>query len=178
MAVDMFLKLDTVDGESTDSVHEGEIDILSWSFAAHQTGTSNTGGGSGAGRVSIQDLTVTKKTDKSLADAVFALLQRRNRVKTAHITVRKAGGDALEYLIVSMGDILADGLPDHGQRRAGPAGRAGHAQFQACRAHLRAPAQRRHRRPGHRQGLGRQHQQGVDARAPMIASEMAGLPLL
>ena len=46
MAVDMFLKIATVDGESTDSVHSGEIDLLSWSFAANQTGTSNTGGGS------------------------------------------------------------------------------------------------------------------------------------
>jgi type VI secretion system secreted protein Hcp len=113
MAVDMFLKLATVDGESTDSVHAGEIDILSWSFAAHQTGTSNTGGGSGAGRVSIQDLTITKKVDKS-SPMLFLLCCSGKMIESAFITVRKAGGDALEYLIVSMEDILVTGFQTTG----------------------------------------------------------------
>jgi hypothetical protein len=33
MAVDMFIKIDTVDGEAHDSKHKKEIDVLSWSWA-------------------------------------------------------------------------------------------------------------------------------------------------
>ena len=39
MAVDVFLKLGDVKGESKDSKHEGEIDVLSWSWGVSQTGT-------------------------------------------------------------------------------------------------------------------------------------------
>lgn len=113
MAVDMFIKLDTVEGECTDSVHTGEIDLLSWSFAANQTGTSNTGGGSGAGRVSIQDLTLTKKVDKS-SPTLFALCCSGQHLETADLTVRKAGGEALEYLVVKMEHVLITGFQTTG----------------------------------------------------------------
>ena len=46
--VDMFLKIDTVKGESKDSKHAGEIDILEFSFGVAQQGVAHTGGGSGA----------------------------------------------------------------------------------------------------------------------------------
>ena len=49
MAVDVFLKLGDVKGESKDSKHEGEIDVLSWSWGISQTGLGSMGGGSGAG---------------------------------------------------------------------------------------------------------------------------------
>jgi len=113
MAIDMFLKLATVDGESTDSVHSGEIDLLSWSFAAHQTGTSNTGGGAGAGRVAIQDLTLTKKVDKS-SPTLFALCCSGAHLDDGTLTVRKAGGEALEYLIIKMEHILITGCQTTG----------------------------------------------------------------
>lgn len=113
MAVDMFLKLATVNGESTDSKHAEEIDLLSWSFAAHQTGTSNTGGGSGAGRVSIQDLTLTKKVDKA-SPILFALCCSGQHLESGALTVRKAGGDALEYLIVKMEHVLITGVQTTG----------------------------------------------------------------
>ncbi|MCP6726322.1 type VI secretion system tube protein Hcp, partial [Klebsiella pneumoniae] len=51
-AVDMFLKLDGVTGESQDSKHKGEIHIESFSWGMNQTGASGSGGGGGAGKVS------------------------------------------------------------------------------------------------------------------------------
>ena len=45
MAVDVFLKLGDVKGESKDSKHEGEIDVLSWSWGVAQTGIGSMGGG-------------------------------------------------------------------------------------------------------------------------------------
>ena len=37
MAVDMFLKLDDVKGESKDSKHKEEMDVLAWSWGASQS---------------------------------------------------------------------------------------------------------------------------------------------
>ena len=47
MAVDYFLKIDGIVGESKDSKHRGEIDLMSWSWGASQTGSSSAGGGEG-----------------------------------------------------------------------------------------------------------------------------------
>ena len=48
-AVDYFLKIEGVDGESNDSKHKNEIEILSFSWGATNTGTTAHGGGGGAG---------------------------------------------------------------------------------------------------------------------------------
>ena len=45
MAVDMFLKVDDLKGESVDSKHKGEIDVLSWSWNMSQSGTTHLGSG-------------------------------------------------------------------------------------------------------------------------------------
>ena len=47
MAVDMFLDMDGIKGESIDSKHKDTIDVLSWSWGMSQTGTTHLGGGEG-----------------------------------------------------------------------------------------------------------------------------------
>ena len=39
MAVDVFLKIKGIPGESADSKHKNEIDVLSYSWGISQTGT-------------------------------------------------------------------------------------------------------------------------------------------
>ena len=89
MAVDIFLKLGSVQGESLDSVHKNEIDVLSWSWGMSQSGTMHLGTGGGGGKVSVQDLSITKYT-----------------YPTATLTVRKAGKTPLEYYIIVMTNVL------------------------------------------------------------------------
>jgi type VI secretion system secreted protein Hcp len=113
MAVDMFLKLAAIDGESTDDKHKGSIDILSWSFAANQTGSAASGGGAGSGRVSIQDLTITKKVDKS-SPLLFQHCCDGTHITDGKLTVRKAGGEALEYMKVFMEKIYVTGYQTTG----------------------------------------------------------------
>jgi len=64
-AVDMFLKIDSIDGESKDANHDKWIDILTMDWGATNPGTSQTGGGGGAGKVSVQDFNFAKEVDKS-----------------------------------------------------------------------------------------------------------------
>src|SRR6185503_5261492 len=100
MAVDMFIKIGDIKGESVDDKHKGEIDVLSWSWGASQTGSAGIGGGGGAGKVQIQDLTITKYIDKA-SPTLFTMCCSGKHLGTANLTVRKAGGTALEYLKIT-----------------------------------------------------------------------------
>ncbi|EPC4310549.1 type VI secretion system tube protein Hcp, partial [Cronobacter sakazakii] len=51
MAIDMFLKVEGVTGESKDANHSSWIDVLSFNWGAAQPGNMAVGGGGGAGKV-------------------------------------------------------------------------------------------------------------------------------
>ena len=113
MAVDMFLKLDDVKGESVDSKHAGEIDVLAWSWGMSQAGTTHMGAGGGAGKVNVQDLSFTKYIDKSSPDLQLACCNGKH-YKQAVLTVRKAGENPLEYLKITLKEIIVSGVSTGG----------------------------------------------------------------
>ncbi len=43
MAVDIFMQIEKVNGESADSKFKGAIEVLSWSWGLTQSGTTHTG---------------------------------------------------------------------------------------------------------------------------------------
>jgi len=65
MAVDYFLKLEGIDGESADSNHKNEIQIMSWSWGASQVSSVSGTGGSGAGKADLSDFSIMAYFDKS-----------------------------------------------------------------------------------------------------------------
>jgi type VI secretion system secreted protein Hcp len=105
MAVDMFLKIDDVAGESKDSKHAGSIDVLSWSWDLTNAGNAHIGGGAGAGKVNVHNLNVTKYVDKGSTVLALACCNGKH-FKQALLTVRKAGDKPLEYLKIKMEDVL------------------------------------------------------------------------
>ncbi len=105
MAVDMFLNLDGVKGESKDATHKDTIDVLAWSFGASNSGTAHLGGGAGAGKANFQDISCTKYIDKSSPDLMLACANGKHFTK-AVLTCRKAGEKPLEYLIITMEDVM------------------------------------------------------------------------
>src|SRR5262245_15246824 len=108
MAVDMFLKLEGIKGESKKDGHKDEIDIYSYSWGLSQTGTFGTGGGGGAGKVNVHDISVTKQCDKSTASLMLHCCNGKH-IKSGVITVRKAGEKPLEYYIIKLTDVLVTG---------------------------------------------------------------------
>ena len=116
-AVDMFLKLDGVDGESQDHKHKGEIHIESFSFGAHQMGTGHAGGGSGAGKVVITDINVTKLVDKA-SPKLFLYCANGKHIPSGLLTVRKAGETPVEYLKIKLTDVLVSSFQDAGHGNA------------------------------------------------------------
>lgn len=105
MAVDMFIKIDGIKGESKDKSHTEEIDVLAWSWGLSQSGTFHAGGGGGAGKVNIQDLSFTKWVDKSSPELMLACSNGKH-IKEATLTIRKAGEKPLEYLVIKLEKLL------------------------------------------------------------------------
>jgi type VI secretion system secreted protein Hcp len=104
-ANDYFLKLAGIIGESSDSKHKGEIDVLSFSFGESQTGTHAAGGGGGAGKVQMTDFSFTARTSKASPQLFLHCAQGRH-IKEAILTVRKAGKAQQEYLKLKLTDVL------------------------------------------------------------------------
>jgi type VI secretion system secreted protein Hcp len=105
MAVDMFLKIAAIKGESKDAKHKDEIEVLSWSWGMSQSGSAHFGSGAGAGKVSVQDLNVTKYVDKS-SHILAGNCCKGTHMKEATLFVRKAGDKPLEYLKITMTDCM------------------------------------------------------------------------
>ncbi len=110
MAVDMFLKFGSIDGDSQVSGHEDEIEVLGWSWGAHQSGTMHTGRGGGSGKVAVQDMTINKWVDQATPN-LWKLCCNGKHEDEAILTIRKAGGDdPVEYLVITLEDVLISDL--------------------------------------------------------------------
>jgi type VI secretion system secreted protein Hcp len=103
--VDYFLKIDGVQGESTDSKHKGEIELESFSWGETNSGGQGHGGGGGAGKVSVQDLHFVMKLNKASPKLLLACALGQH-LKSAVLTGRKAGKEQQEFLVYKFTDLL------------------------------------------------------------------------
>jgi type VI secretion system secreted protein Hcp len=104
-AVDYFLKIDGVDGESQDSKHKSEIHLESWAWGEVQQGANAADGGGGAGKVAMQDFHFVMKVNKASPKLMLACATGEH-IKKAILTCRKAGKEQQEYLKVTIEDLL------------------------------------------------------------------------
>lgn len=93
MAIDAFLKIGQLKGESQDSKHPDWIDVLSFSWGMLNNSTGHMGSGSGGGKGEVQDFHFTKTIDTSSADIAKNLLNGKH-FDNATFEIRKAGGDS------------------------------------------------------------------------------------
>ena len=108
MSGDMFLKLGDIKGESKVDGHAGEIEIMSWSWGATQSGSTRGISGLTAGKVNVQDLTFTKLLDTSTPNHIGAVCSGQSH-PTAVLICEKSSGNGkkpVQYLKISMKDVL------------------------------------------------------------------------
>ena len=103
--VDLFLKVDGIEGESPDQSHKNEIQLLSYSFGATQPGSAGLGGGAGVGKVQLHDFHFTKHTDKA-SPKLFAACASGKHTPSVILTCRKAGGSQQEYMKVTFSEVI------------------------------------------------------------------------
>jgi type VI secretion system secreted protein Hcp len=105
MAVDMFIKIGDIKGESLDDAHKNEIDVLAWSWGMSNSGTTHMGGGGGSGKANIQDLSFTKYIDLS-SPKLQKACDVSQHFPEAKLVVRKGGTKPLEYVTITMTECL------------------------------------------------------------------------
>ena len=113
MAVDMFLELDGIPGESKDTTHKGLIDILSWSWGMSQSGSFHMGGGGGAGKVNVNDISFTKWVDKASPELMLKCCNGTH-IPKGKLIVRKAGENPVEYLVINFEKLLVSSISTGG----------------------------------------------------------------
>jgi type VI secretion system secreted protein Hcp len=113
MAQDIFLKINGIDGESTDATHKDEIDVLSWSWSVTQQSNMHVGSGGGAGRATVDDLSFVHYIDRATPNLTQYCLTGKH-IDEAKLVVRKAGGNPLEYIKFTMNDVLVTAVEPSG----------------------------------------------------------------
>jgi len=113
MALDMFIRIDGLAGESLDKTHRGEIDVLAWRWGISNAGSAHTGGGAGSGKADVHDLSFTKWVDKSTPDLLLSACSGRHW-NEARLTVRKSGETPLEYLVITLREVLVTSVDTGG----------------------------------------------------------------
>jgi type VI secretion system secreted protein Hcp len=106
VAVDYFLKIDGVPGESSDAKHKGEIQLDSFGWGETSPGGAGPGGGVGAGKVQMQDLVVTMAVSKASPKLMLACATGKHH-KEAVLTARRAAGKAQqEFLVFKFKEVV------------------------------------------------------------------------
>jgi type VI secretion system secreted protein Hcp len=100
MAVDMFLKIEGIKGN-----REGAIEVLSFSWGLSQPGATAPGGGGGAGKVNVHDISITKAVEVSSAELMQACCSGQH-FKKAELSVRSADKKEQTFYIIKLSDCL------------------------------------------------------------------------
>lgn len=121
MAFDIFLKIDGIDGESTDDKHKNEIAILSyaWGEEAQTTPPGGAGGaGGGAGKLVMRDFHFSMLVS-SASPKLFLACAKGEHFRNAVLAVRRAESSAAEFLKWQFTDVLISSYQTSGDGATG-----------------------------------------------------------
>mgnify|MGYP003582556492 FL=1 len=113
MSQDIFLKINGIEGESQDGSHKNEIEVLSYNWNMFQEASMHAGSGGGSGKATVEDLEFDHYVDRASPNLMKYCLTGKH-VSEAMLTVRKAGGSPLEYLKLTMSDVIITGVRPSG----------------------------------------------------------------
>jgi len=105
MAVDFFLKLDGIEGESVDDKFKNQIRILSWSWGASSVSSVSGTGGSGAGKADLSNFQVMCDFDKA-TPKFFKSIGEGTHIKTGTMSAVKSGAKGKPYLKVDFKELF------------------------------------------------------------------------
>lgn len=111
-ALEIFLKVDGIEGDSVDDVHKGEIDVLSFEWGATNSGSMHSGGGGGIGQTLVEDLTIIKRIDKASANLLYSLCTGQH-ISEAVLYLRRPlydkAGSKQDFLVLRLSQVLVTG---------------------------------------------------------------------
>lgn len=119
MAALMFVLIDGIKGESSDALHPGWIDAISFTHSIAVPIITSGGGGSAAGRPQ-EIFSFTKQTD-SVSPLLYVMCSTGKHIKTVTIDFMQVTNDVQsKYMSVQMNDVILSGITTSGDVQ-GPA---------------------------------------------------------
>ncbi|MBW2740233.1 MAG: type VI secretion system tube protein Hcp [Deltaproteobacteria bacterium] len=120
MAFDAFLKIDGIDGESTDDAHADWIEVLSYSTGVSQTasGSASSGGGASSERADFQDFSIVKALDKASPKLSLACADGTH-ISEVVLELCRAGGQKLKYMEYKLTDCIVSSSRTGGSSQGG-----------------------------------------------------------
>jgi type VI secretion system secreted protein Hcp len=109
MAIDVYLQIDGIKGESMDDKHKDWIECksVSWSVTQPKSATASTGGGHTAERVEMSDITITKLADLATPILLQTCAAGKTIPKAKLEFMRADGnGDRVKYFEVQLENVL------------------------------------------------------------------------
>jgi type VI secretion system secreted protein Hcp len=101
---DCFLEIDGITGESQDSGHPDEIDVLRFGWGESQHAPVQSGLGAGVGQVRVEDLEVTAVSSKASPRLMVACASGRH-IATARLTCRMPRLVDAQFLVITLSNV-------------------------------------------------------------------------
>lgn len=105
MAVDYFLKIEGIEGDSQDDAHKNEIELISYDWTETQSGSFAQGGGGGAGKVKMENFEFIMYSSKA-SPKLMLFCANGKHIKSAVLTCRKAGEGQHDFYSITMSDVI------------------------------------------------------------------------
>ena len=113
MATSIFVRMDSIKGESRERGHEDEIEALSWSWgisnATIATGPGRGGGSGRAGRPTFSEFTFVHRIDAA-SPLLMTACAIGQHIRKARVTVRKAGERQNDFLVIDLSEVMVSGV--------------------------------------------------------------------
>jgi type VI secretion system secreted protein Hcp len=113
VAVDAFLKIEGVDGESLQSKHVDWINVLSYSFGIAHIGLGGGGSGGAAGRAEASDFSFMHAYDKA-SPVLFTKCAQGAHIPSAQLDVVTAGKEQLTFLTAKFENVFISSVQPSG----------------------------------------------------------------
>ncbi len=113
MAVDFFLQITGIAGESRDAKHKDWIDVLAWSWGASNAGSPVSGSGAGAGKAAFSDFNFMHSVDKA-SPRLFLACASGEHIKQAKLVALREGKEQQEFLTYTFSDVLVTSVQTSG----------------------------------------------------------------
>ena len=115
MAFDAFIKIDGIEGESTDEKHAGWIEVTSYNTGLSQTvsSTASSAGGASAERADFQDFSITKQIDKASPKLAVACADGTH-ISSIVVELCRSGTDKVKFMEYKMTNCIISGTSTTG----------------------------------------------------------------
>jgi type VI secretion system secreted protein Hcp len=120
MAFDAFMKIDGIEGESTDDKHSGWIEITSFDTGVTQrsSATASSVGGASSERADFNDFVIAKELDKATPKLALACAAGTH-INNIVIEICRAGDKPVKFMEYKMTNCIISNVSESGSAGGG-----------------------------------------------------------